>query len=57
LARSAVEIVERLVLICYKRWGGFGGPVVDGTDSWPPNRILEELEEDRDKKGEILNHI
>jgi hypothetical protein len=51
LARSAVEIVKRLVLIYYKQQGGFGGSVIDGTDSWPPNRTLEELEENRQEKG------
>jgi hypothetical protein len=57
LARLAVEIVERLVPIDNKRRGGFGGPVVDETDSWPPNSILEELEEKRDEKGVIPNLV
>jgi hypothetical protein len=57
LARSAVEIVERLVLIDNKRQGGFGGLVVDGTNSWPPNNILEELEEKRDESGAIPNFV
>jgi hypothetical protein len=52
LARSAVEIVERLVLIYYKRLV-FGGSVIDGTDSWPLNSTLEELEEKRDERGAI----
>jgi hypothetical protein len=43
LARPAVEIVERLVLIYYKRRGDFGSSVIDGTNSWLPNRILEDL--------------
>jgi hypothetical protein len=51
LARSAVGIVEQLVLIYYKQQGGFGGSVIDGTDSLPPNRILEELKENRKEKG------
>jgi hypothetical protein len=51
LASSAVEIAERLVLIYYKRRGGFGGSVINGTDSWPPNSTLEELEENRQEKG------
>jgi hypothetical protein len=51
LARSAVGIVEQLVLIYYKQQGGFGGSVINGTDSWPPNKILEELKENKQKKG------
>lgn len=56
MARSAVEIVERLVLIYYKRRGGFGGSIADGTGSWPPNSTLEELE-NRDEKGAIPNLV
>jgi hypothetical protein len=57
LARSVVEIAERLVLIYYKWRGGFSDSVIDGIDSWPPNSTLEELEENRDKKRAIPNLI
>jgi hypothetical protein len=57
LVRSAIEIVKRLVLIYYNRRGGFGSSVIDGIDSWPPNSILEELEENRDEKGAIPNFV
>jgi hypothetical protein len=50
LARLAVGIVKQLVLIYYKQQGGFGGFVIDGTDSWPPNKILEELKENKQEK-------
>jgi hypothetical protein len=57
LARSAIEIIKRLVPINNKRQGGFGGLVIDRTDSWPPNSILEELEEKRDERGAIPNLV